>query len=264
MEERMNMIYALIIGGSRGLGLATVQKLLSEGIPVIAVHRDRRKLMAEVEATFGRLKKGNTPFYSIHGDAIGQPGKSEILEELRDILGESGKIGFLVHSIAKGNLKYLLPTTGDTRLSVADFTITAEAMAFNMYDWVQTLQREKLLGPDTRIIAFTSEGSTKVTPAYGAVAAAKAALEAIVRQIAVEFAPSGLKANCIQAGVVDTESFRQLPDSEAIMQESLRRNPQGRLTTPEDVANVVYLLTRPEAIWITGTVVKADGGESIC
>lgn len=264
MEETTDQTYALILGGSRGLGLATARKLLREGIPVIAVHRDRRKVLAEVEKDFGRMKEWGTPFYAIHGDAISQKGRSAVLNEIRAILGESGRIRFLVHSIAKGNLKPLVPRVGESYLSATDLALTAEAMAFNLFDWVQTLQREGLFGPDARVMAFTSEGSHRVIPAYGAVAAAKAALEAIVRQISVEFAPTGLKANCIQAGVVQTESLEQLPDSEAIIRESLRRNPQGRLTSPEDVAGVVYLLTRPEAAWINGTVVKVDGGESLC
>ena len=264
MDRQKTGEHALILGGSRGLGLAAAEKLLSGGIPVIAVHRDRRKLLAEVEEDFARLKKGNTPFYPIHRDALGEAGRSAVLAEVKSVLGGSGQIRFLLHSIARGNLKHLVPRKGESPLTATDYALTAEAMAYNLYDWVQTLHREGLFARDSRVLAFTSEGSSRVIPGYGAVAAAKASLEAIVRQIAVEFAPQGLKANCIQAGVVETESLRQLPHSEAIVRESLRRNPSGRLTTPMDVAGVVYLLTRPEAAWITGTVIRVDGGESLC
>jgi enoyl-[acyl-carrier protein] reductase I len=81
--------------------------------------------------------------------------------------------------------------------------------------------------------------------------------------MALEYAPLGIKANCIQAGVTDTESLRMIPGSEAMIKDTLERNPYGRLTKPEDVANAVYLLCRDEAAWINGAVVPVDGGEHI-
>jgi enoyl-[acyl-carrier protein] reductase I len=95
------------------------------------------------------------------------------------------------------------------------------------------------------------------------VSAAKAALEAITRSIALEYAPFGIRANCIQAGVTDTVSLRRIPGSEALKAHSITRNPFNRLTTPRDVANVVYLLCKDEAAWINGVVLPVDGGEQI-
>lgn len=148
-------------------------------------------------------------------------------------------------------------------LGPADFQITLEAMALSLYDWAKALLEHQLFDADARIMAFTSEGNTRVLPHYGAVSVAKVALEALVRQMALEFAPLGIKANCIQAGVTPTRSLSLIPGSEALKANALARNPNNRLTTPEDVANVVYLLSLPEAQWITGTVIKADGGESL-
>ncbi len=136
-------------------------------------------------------------------------------------------------------------------------------MAISLYDWVRDLVKADLFADDTRIVSFTSEGNIKTLPNYGAVSVAKVALEAITRNMALEFAPLGIKANCIQAGVTDTVSLRMIPDSDKIKKAALNRNPNGRLTTPEDVANAVYLLTTEEAKWITGTVIKVDGGESL-
>ena len=149
-------------------------------------------------------------------------------------------------------------------LSEADFKLTGEAMAYNMYSWVKLLFREGLFTSNPRVIAFTSEGSSKVIPGYGAVAAAKATLEAIIRQIAVEFAPWGLRANGLQAGVTPTNSMKRIPGSAEILERTAQRNPSGRLTRPEDIADVVYLLSRPEAEWINGAIIKVDGGESLC
>ncbi|MEC8885276.1 MAG: SDR family oxidoreductase, partial [Bacteroidota bacterium] len=93
--------------------------------------------------------------------------------------------------------------------------------------------------------------------------AAKAALEAIIRSLAFELAPLKITANCIQAGVTNTESLQLIPGSDQLIAQALERNPQRRLTTPEDVANVVYLLTKPEANWINGAVIPVDGGEHL-
>ena len=168
----------------------------------------------------------------------------------------------MVHSIAKGSLKPMYSET-ESILSAHDFKITFDAMALSLYEWTSALVEAQLFAIDTRIISFTSEGNTKAMPNYGAVSVAKVALEALTRNIALEFAPIGIKANCIQAGITLTKSFRMIPGQEKIMENALSRNPNNRLTTPEDVADAVYLLTLDEAKWITGTVIKVDGGESL-
>ena len=253
---------ALILGGSGGLGLATAKKLASEGFDIIVVHRDRRVDLLEIERNFEVIKANNVNFISFNQDATNSEKRAEIIKSIRDFLPVNGKLKVMVHSIAKGNLKPMFPVDKSS-LGNSDFHLTLDAMAISLYDWTQDLVKADLFADDTRIISFTSEGNIKALPDYGAVSAAKAALEAITRNMALEFAPLGIKANCIQAGVTDTASLRMIPNSERIKKTALSRNPNGRLTTPEDVANVVYLLTLEEAIWITGTVIKVDGGESL-
>jgi enoyl-[acyl-carrier protein] reductase I len=153
--------------------------------------------------------------------------------------------------------------TSENSLTTDDFLLTINAMAISLYDWTKAVFEAELFHHDARIISFTSEGSLKPIPNYGAVSAAKATLEAISRQIAFEFAPFGIKSNCIQAGVTNTKSLQLIPNSEKIKEIAIRRNPFKRLTEPEDVANVVYLLCKEEAKWINGTVIKVDGGESL-
>ena len=136
-------------------------------------------------------------------------------------------------------------------------------MALSLYNWVKALFEAKLFSNDTRIISFTSEGNTKAWPYYAAVSAAKVTLEAISKNIALEFAPYGIKANCIQAGVTDTASLRMIPESDTIIKYSIKRNPNKRLTTPKDIANAVFLLCKDEAAWITGTIIPVDGGEHL-
>jgi len=217
--------------------------------------------MPAIEKAFKDLRAYNVRCETFNCDALNSEKREQILATFKKTLGSTATIQVIVHSIAKGNLK---PMTGETSLlSREDLLLTLEAMAVSLYEWSSDLVRLKLLDQDTRIVSFTSEGSSRVLPYYGAVGAAKAALESISRNMAVEWASLGIKVNCIQAGVTETESFARIPNSEQIREHALKRNPSGRLTRPSDVANAVYLLTRKEAEWITGTVIKVDGGESL-
>ena len=168
----------------------------------------------------------------------------------------------LLHSVAKGNLKPMLSEDANV-LKNDDFLLTLDAMAVSLYDWTKAVHQAGLFASDARVLSFTSEGSSRAWRNYAAVSAAKAALEAITRNIALEFAGQGVKANCIQAGVTDTASLRAIPGADQLKTHSLKRNPHKRLTTPEDVADVVYLMAKDEATWINGAVIPVDGGEHI-
>ncbi|WP_445384997.1 SDR family oxidoreductase [Robiginitalea sp. IMCC44478] len=255
--------FALILGGSKGLGLATAKKLAAEKYPLIILHRDLAIDLEQVEIAFEEIREIAPAFYSFQTDALNPLRRKEQIEKIKTLLGSSGRVGVVIHSIAKGNLKRMLPEGSEKSLSAEDLRITADAMAFSLYQWVQELNLAGTLASDTRVIAFTSEGSSRVLPSYGAVGVAKAALQALVRQMAVEFAPVGIKVNCIQAGVTLTDSFHKIPGSDKLAAYSLKRNPNNRLTQPEDVANATYLLCRPEASWITGNILIADGGEHL-
>jgi enoyl-[acyl-carrier-protein] reductase (NADH) len=110
---------------------------------------------------------------------------------------------------------------------------------------------------------MTSGGSQRVISHYGAVSAAKAALESHTRQLALELAPKGILVNAIMAGITDTPALRAIPGHEHMLQEALHHNPSGRMTTPEDVASTLAALANPDICWITGTVIPVDGGEFI-
>ncbi len=254
--------WAIILGGSSGLGLATAKKLAKHGMNICIIHRNSRMQETEIEKEFNGIKKEGVTFKSFNVDAFKAEKRDEVILELKDILGFEGKIRTLVHSVAKGNLKPMVDNE-KPMLKTDDFNLTINAMAISLYDWTKALFEAQLFAEDARILSFTSEGNTKAWKNYAAVSAAKVTLEAITRNIALEFAPFGIRANCIQAGVTDTASLRMIPGSEKIKEHSLLRNPFKRLTLPEDVANVVYLLSRDEAAWINGTILKVDGGESL-
>ena len=254
--------WAIILGGSSGLGLASAKKLASEGMNIFIVHRNSRAEMEQINKKFDFFKNEKVQYLTLNKDLLNPISQQDIIENLKKALGKEGKVRCLLHSIAKGNLK---PMTGleNESLSTDDFTITLQAMATSLYDWTKLIFNESLFAEDARILAFTSEGSSKPINNYGAVSAAKAALEAISRNTALEFAAFGLRSNCIQAGVTDTRSLQMILGSEKIKEHTKTRNPFKRLTTPEDVANVVSLLCQDEASWINGCTIPVDGGEHL-
>ncbi|MBS0013350.1 MAG: SDR family oxidoreductase [Desulfobacterales bacterium] len=148
-------------------------------------------------------------------------------------------------------------------LGAEDFNRTLQAMGYNIVEWVQDILARNLFASDARVLGLTSEGNTVAWKGYAAISAAKAVLESVSRAMAVEFAPSGIRSNIIQAGITDTPALRAIPGSDRIRAQAVLRNPFGRLTTPEDVADVIYLLCTDEAAWINGALICADGGERI-
>lgn len=261
MINTLNNKWALILGGSSGLGFATAQKLSTEGMNLIIVHRCRKANETEISKKFNQLRSGTNQIISFNENAL-DPGlrKKTILDIQQKMGGE--KIFCLVHSIAKGNLKKMISDTEPT-LDKIDFDITIHAMATSWWEWTKDLIDYRLWADDARNIAFTSEGNQKYIPYYAAISAAKASLEVLCRYMAVELAPLGIKTNVIQSGLVQTPALGMIPGSDKMVELTKKRNPFGRLTEPEDIANVVYLLCKDEAKWINGSVVKADGGESL-
>ncbi|SFM66136.1 enoyl-[acyl-carrier protein] reductase I [Chitinophaga sp. YR627] len=254
--------WALILGGSNGLGLATAHKLAQHGMHICIVHRDPRVDMERINREFEAIRTNGVEVLSFNADALQAEKRNDVIQALKAAMGREGRIRTLVHSIAKGNLKAMY-NTDNAVLSTDDFRITLDSMAISLYDWSQALIQQQLFAADARILSFTSEGSSRAWAHYAAVAAAKAALEAITRNMALEFASLGIRANCIQAGVTDTRSLQAIPGSEALIAYTKQRNPFHRLTSPEDVANAVYLLCKDEAAWINGAVIPVNGGEHI-
>ena len=148
-------------------------------------------------------------------------------------------------------------------LEEEDMALTIYAMGTSLLGWTQALRERGLFAPDARVLGLTSEGNSVAWKGYAGVAAAKVALESVSRSIAVEMAPFGIRSNIVQAGVTDTPALRMIPGSDHLKAQARIRNPFGRLTTPEDVADVIYLLSLPESAWINGAIIRVDGGERI-
>ena len=250
---------ALIIGGSSGIGLATVAKLISHDYDLVIIHRDRRQQQAELEQKLDSLITNGQKVSRFNVDATNEDRIRECLDEVVSISGSHFHL--VLHAVSRGNLK---PFVGDThQLTAQDLQLTIDAMGTNLHHWVAELLKRELLVEKSRIIALTSEGNERVWAGYGAVAIAKSALETMCKYLAVELAPKGIRVNVLQAGVTDTPSLRMIPGVDQLITSTQQRNPLGRLTMPEDVANMVYLLTLPEADWVNGSLIHVDGGEHL-
>ncbi|MFZ6050454.1 enoyl-ACP reductase FabI [Halocola ammonii] len=255
---------AIILGASSGMGFASAKKLASEGFDLVLVYRSRKSDARKVEEAFEDWRRGGIEIRSFNADAL----KEENINSILDELSEAGvKVDLMLHSLAKGNLKPMAPKSQgesvENTLSEDDFSITINAMAVSYYSWAKAILSRSLFSEDASLLALTSEGARKAWRNYGAVAAAKSALESINRNLALELAPLGLRANVLQPGITDTPALRMIPGSDKLIEGSLKRNPYHRLTTPEDVANAVYLFSKPESKWINGAVIPVDGGENI-
>ena len=255
-EFKEHNYWAFILGGSSGLGLASAKKLAKHGMNICIVHRNAKVDMEAINKEFEAIRDTGVKLLSFNMDASNAEKRNTLLQTFKE-QAPQGKIRCLLHSIAKGSLK---PMTGESPLAKDDFLITMEHMAINIYEWTQELHQEQLFAKDARVLAFTSEGSEKPMKYYAAVSAAKAALEAIIRSIALEFAPFGIRANSVLAGITETKALKIIPGSDELLDYARKRTPLGRLTTADDVANAVYLLCKDESTWINGTVVKVDGG----
>lgn len=276
-NKTFNGEWALILGGSSGMGWAAAQKLSAEGMNVCIVHRDRRRQEEEFLERVEEIRQRGGRVETFNLNALAPESREKVLSAVAGW----GKIKVLVHSIAWGNLKLLAPPrkkqadspiaalyevaapVSGQYLSSEDYRLTIEAMATSLWDWASAILERDLWEPDARIIGLTSEGARKAWPYYAAVSAAKATLEALGRSMALELAPYGIRTNIIQSGITDTPALKLIPGSEAMKKIALAKNPFGRITVPEDVANVIYLLARPEAAWINGTIITVDGGETL-
>jgi enoyl-[acyl-carrier protein] reductase III len=255
--------WALVLGASSGFGEAASLELARGGYDIIGVHLDRKATMPHVEEVIGAIRAAGRAAIFFNVNAADPERRVEVLARTKEEAGAEGAVTVLLHSLAFGNLRPYIASSPEEAITPAQMDMTLGVMAHSLVYWTQDLVYSGLLRRGGKIFAMTSAGGTRVLPNYGAVSAAKAALESHVRQLAMELAPRGIAVNAIRAGVTDTPALRKIPGHEAIAGTALRRNPSGRLTTTEDVARAIAVLCRPGTEWITGNVIGVDGGEDV-
>jgi enoyl-[acyl-carrier protein] reductase III len=256
--------WALVLGASSGFGGAAAIELARAGVNIFGVHLDRQATMPSVQQVIRDIKHTGREavFYNINAaDAIK---RSETLDEIKERFGSHGNtVRILIHSLAFGTLKPFISRNPEDSVNQAQMEMTIDVMANSLVYWTQGLFWRNLIKRGGRIFAMTSSGGHSTLPYYGAVSAAKAALESHIRQLANELGPFGITANAIMAGVTDTPALRKIPGSVDMLRIAKAKNPGGRLTTPEDIAKMIVLLSEENAGWVSGNVIGVDGGEDI-
>ena len=255
--------WALILGASSGFGEATALKLARDGFNIIGVHLDRQATMPNVDKIIREIKLAGVQAVFFNANAADEFKRNEIITEIKSLLNHRPFIRVIMHSLAFGTLKPFVESGNELAITKAQMEMTLDVMAHSLVYWVQDVVSNNLLSHSARIFAMTSSGSHSAIPYYGAVSAAKSALESHVRQLSVELGKFGASVNSIMAGVTDTPALRKIPGNQNMIEIAQRKNPHGRLTTPEDVAKVISLLCKDGGEWISGGIIHADGGEDV-
>ncbi|HOJ17883.1 MAG TPA: SDR family oxidoreductase [Ignavibacteriaceae bacterium] len=258
-----NNYWALILGASSGFGEAATLQLAKDGYNIIGVHLDRQSTMPNVIRIIEEVQAAGREALFFNINAADDEKRDEILTKLENRREGKPKVKVLMHSLAFGTLRAFVPREGEVGLTKAQMEMTLDVMANSLVYWTQDLVRRGMFTEGGRIFAMTSSGGHTAIPYYGAVSAAKAALESHVRQLSVELGHLGIGVNAIMAGVTDTPALRKIPGNIEMMNVAVRKNPRGRLTTPQDIAKIISILSREGGGWISGSVIHADGGEDV-
>ena len=257
--------WALILGASSGFGAATARALARAGMNIFGVHLDLRTTLPRAKQVVADIEALGRKAIFFNTNAADARKRARVLDKVEQALADDPADGvhFLLHSLAFGTLLPFIADEPEAAIGEAQMDMTLRVMAHALVYWVQDMVRRELLVRGSRVYALSSSGAIRMAPAYGAVSAAKAALESHARQLALELGPRGIAVNCLRPGVTDTPALRVIPGHEDYMTEALKRNPGGRMTTTEDVASVLVALADPAVSWICGAVIPVDGGEAI-
>lgn len=234
----------LVTGGSRGIGKAIALRFASLGASRVAIGYMRGDTAAEETAS--ELRELDAEPILLRGNVA----SARIAEEVAGL----GPLDVLVHAAATGVIRPALETDDKHW----DWTLSANARALLSL----TRAAAPSMPPGSSIVGISSLGSARVLDNYTLVGASKAALEALVRYLAVELAARGIRVNAVSAGVVETGALEHFPNKEAML-EMGAKNPVGRLVSPDDVAKLVTFLCSPDADMIRGQTVIVDGGWSL-
>ncbi|MEP6678531.1 MAG: enoyl-[acyl-carrier-protein] reductase FabL [Betaproteobacteria bacterium] len=237
---------ALVTGAARGIGRAIARKLADGGADVAVNYYNSHE---EAESLCGEIRTLGRRAIAIQG-SVGVP------DSVDEVFAEFGKhfdrLDIVVSNAASGVLKPVM------QMGLKHFRWCMETNALAVSLLAQ--RALPLMKDGGRIIAMSSLGASRAMPDYGFIGASKAALEALVRALAQELGPRGIRVNTVSAGVVDTDALSHFPNRDELLANFAQRTPAGPVLTPDDVAGAVYLLCLPEAAMINGHTLVVDGG----
>lgn len=256
--------YALILGASSGFGEAVSLELAASGFNIIGIHMDRGEGLRKAQQIKSKIEGYGVEARFYNMNAASDKKREEVINELlADFPENNKKLKIVLHSLAFGSLAPYLHVNESERLTHKQLEMTMAVMAHSIVYWVQDLYHNGLLGKGCKIFGMTSSGSTRVVPYYGAVSAAKSALESHIRQLALELAPHSITVNAIRAGVTYTPALRKIPGHETMIDLALSQIPAKRLTQPADIAKFISAMATSDETWATGNIYNIDGGEMI-
>lgn len=240
---------AFVTGASRGIGRATALKLARAGCDLAMIYHNSHD---EAEAVCAEIRALGRRALAVQADVSDPDSVEEAFTAFRE---QFDRVDIVVSNAALGVLRPAM------ELSRKHWRRCMEtnALALNLL----AQQAVPLMRDGGRIIGISSLGATRAIPQYAFIGASKAALEALVRSLAQELGPRGIRVNTVSAGVVDTDALKYFPNREQLLAEYAQRTPAGPTLTPDDVANAVYLLCLPEAHMINGHTLVVDGGYCI-
>ncbi len=240
---------ALITGGSRGIGQAIAMRLAENGVNIVVNYVRHRR---DAEKTVAAIEKHGVSCLAVKANVAKEDNLQRMFDEIHETYD---RLDILVSNAASGVLKPAMQLT--TRHWNWAMDINARALLSLAQHAVP------MMGNGGRILAVSSLGAVRAIPNYTAVGASKAALESLIRHLAVELGPKGITVNTVSAGVVDTDALKKFPNRDDMIRVSLEKTPMGRLTTPDDVADLALFLCSDYAAMIHGQVVVVDGGYAI-
>lgn len=237
---------AVVTGGTRGIGRAIALHFARAGADVLSVYVRDAEAAATLEA---QALSESLPLRTCRADLTSDAGQAKVLESFAQT---PGPLSFLIHAAATGVHRPF------DQLTARHFDWT---FSLNVRSFLQLVIRlAPQFGTGGSIVALSSAGATRAVPQYTLVGASKGALESMVRHLAVELAPRGIRVNSLAPGTVLTDAWNALPDRENRLAEAAKRSPIGRLTTVDDVANAAHFLCSDAASGIVGHTLVVDGG----
>ncbi len=239
---------SVVLGGTGGIGAAVARRLAGPGARLVLVYLERRE---RAEALARELESRQVEVALVRGNVADAATLAAVAERVG---AWGGRCHHLVHSVAVTSFKPL------SSIRPNQWNLILEVSARSLLDSVGALV-EPLARARGAVVAVSSQGAARFVPNYGALGPAKAALEAVVRQLACELAPRGIRVNAVRAGLVESEVLQRMsPD---VRREAERRTPSGRIGTTDEIAAVIVFLLGADSTWVVGQVVEVDGGMSL-